>query len=179
MKKNYRAARAWKFLVLVQEPLSLHTGIVYRGGVTRRATPPVKYASSNRDGLQIPRGEEETIIRPRLVAISEYPECTSAAHRSASCCRSLALTFTVVLLMKHMFAVLHGGMEDYPFTLLTVLILRATGIIFPMLILMRTITAIQNSIRRQYEYQYEYQDSEDDTSNFIGANEDEDQHHSV
>ena len=24
---------------------SLHTGIVYRGGVTRRATPPVKYAS--------------------------------------------------------------------------------------------------------------------------------------
>ncbi|XP_075641370.1 uncharacterized protein LOC142613070 isoform X2 [Castanea sativa] len=134
---------------------------------------------SNRDGLQIPRGEEETIIRPRLVAISEYPECTSAADRSASCCRSLALTFTVVLLMKHMFAVLHGGTEDYPFTLLTVLILRATGIIFPMLILMRTITAIQNSIRRQYQYQYQYQDSDDDTSNFIGANEDEEQHHSV
>ncbi|KAK7823404.1 putative e3 ubiquitin ligase sud1 [Quercus suber] len=105
---------------------------------------------SNRDGLQIPRGEEETIIRARLVAISEYPECTSAAHRSASCCRSLALT---------------------------VLILRATGIIFPMLILMWTITAIQNSIRRQYQYQY--QDSDDDTSNFIGANEDEEQHHSV
>ena len=51
--------------------------------------------NSNRDGLQIPRGEEETIIRPRLVAISEYPECTSAAHRSASCCRSLALTVSL------------------------------------------------------------------------------------
>ncbi|XP_059435901.1 uncharacterized protein LOC132168854 isoform X2 [Corylus avellana] len=118
-----------------------------------------------RDSLQIPRREEEEEeISPRLEGISELSECTSEANRSASCCRKLALTFTVILLVRHFFAVLTGGTEDYPFTLLTVLILKTSGIIFPMLILMRTITAIQNSIRRQYE-----DDSE----------EDEQQHHAV
>lgn len=58
--------------------------------------------------------------------------------------------------------VLTGSDEDYPFTLLTVLILRASGIILPMYILIRTITAIQNSVRQQYRYHY--QDSDDETS---------------
>ncbi|XP_059435900.1 uncharacterized protein LOC132168854 isoform X1 [Corylus avellana] len=120
-----------------------------------------------RDSLQIPRREEEEEeISPRLEGISELSECTSEANRSASCCRKLALTFTVILLVRHFFAVLTGGTEDYPFTLLTVLILKTSGIIFPMLILMRTITAIQNSIRRQYE------DADD-------SEEDEQQHHAV
>ncbi|GLT71906.1 hypothetical protein SLA2020_438900 [Shorea laevis] len=125
-----------------------------------------------RDSVEIPRREEEE-MSPRLAGVGEYAECTSAANRSASCCRTLALIFTVILLVRHLFAVLSGGTEDYPFTLLTVLILRASGIIFPMLILMRTITAIQNSIRRQYE------DPDDDTSNFDGDDEEEQQHHAV
>ncbi|GMY17035.1 E3 ubiquitin-protein ligase MARCHF8 [Fagus crenata] len=126
-----------------------------------------------RDSLQIPRREQE-IINPRLRGINDYSECTSAADRSASWCRSLALTFTVILLVKHSLDVLRGGTEDYPFTLLTVLILRASGIIFPMLILMRTIAAIRNSLRTQY------QDSDDATSNLDGENEeDEQQHHLV
>ena len=45
----------------------------------------------NRDSLQIPRREQE-IINPRLRGINDYSECTSAADRSASWCRSLALT---------------------------------------------------------------------------------------
>ncbi|KAE8009370.1 hypothetical protein FH972_005810 [Carpinus fangiana] len=122
-----------------------------------------------RDSLQIPRREEEEEleISQRVGGgISESSECTSEANRSASCCRKLALTFTVILLVRHFFAVLTGGTEDYPFTLLTVLILKTSGIIFPMLLLMRTITAIQNSIRRQYE------DADD-------SEEDEQQHHAV
>ncbi|XP_062143529.1 uncharacterized protein LOC133851214 isoform X2 [Alnus glutinosa] len=129
-----------------------------------------------RESLQIPRREEEEAeeISPRLAAVSEYSECTSGENRGASCCRTLALIFTVILLVRHLFAVLSGGTEDYPFTLLTVLILRASGIILPMLILMRTITAIHNSLRSQYE------DTDDDTSNFEGdGEEDEQQHHAV
>lgn len=56
--------------------------------------------NSNRDSLQIPRGEHET-ESPRLVGLadglsltaeSEYAECNSAGDRNAGCCRSLALT---------------------------------------------------------------------------------------
>ncbi|XP_022727673.1 uncharacterized protein LOC111283405 isoform X2 [Durio zibethinus] len=92
-----------------------------------------------RDSLQIPRREIEPQHR-RLVALdegmnveNEFSQCTSAADRGASCCRSLALT---------------------------ILILRATGILLPMYILIRTITAIGNSVRRQYH------DSDEDTSNY-------------
>ncbi|KAF5455365.1 hypothetical protein F2P56_024954 [Juglans regia] len=126
-----------------------------------------------RESMQIPRREQE-VTNLGLGTMSEYSQCTSAADRSASCCRSLALTFTVILLVRHFFDLLNGGTEDYPFTLLTVLILKVSGIILPMLVLMRTVTAIQNSIRRHYE------DSEYDTSNLDGDNEeDEEQHHAV
>ncbi|XP_041018297.1 E3 ubiquitin-protein ligase MARCHF8 [Juglans microcarpa x Juglans regia] len=126
-----------------------------------------------RESMQIPRREQE-VTNPGLGTMSEYSQCTSAADRSASCCRSLALTFTVILLVRHFFDLLNGGTEDYPFTLLTVLILKVSGIILPMLILMRIVTAIQNSIKGHYE------DSEYDTSNLDGDNEeDEQQHHAV
>ncbi|KAK8588198.1 hypothetical protein V6N13_087142 [Hibiscus sabdariffa] len=94
----------------------------------------------------------------RLVAFAEEMnvenelfECTLAADRSASCCRSLALTFTVVLVVKHLFAVLNGETDHYPFALVTILFFRVTGIILPMYILIRTMTIIRNSIRRQYQ----------------------------
>ncbi|XWS36104.1 hypothetical protein CRYUN_Cryun20dG0055600 [Craigia yunnanensis] len=109
-----------------------------------------------RDSLQIPRRELEP-QHQRLVALAEgmnveneFSQCTSAADRGASCCRSLALTFTVVLLVKHLFAVLNGETDHYPFALLTILFFRATGILLPMYILIRTITAIRNSTQRQY-----------------------------
>ncbi|XWS36103.1 hypothetical protein CRYUN_Cryun20dG0055600 [Craigia yunnanensis] len=118
-----------------------------------------------RDSLQIPRRELEP-QHQRLVALAEgmnveneFSQCTSAADRGASCCRSLALTFTVVLLVKHLFAVLNGETDHYPFALLTILFFRATGILLPMYILIRTITAIRNSTQRQYH------DSDEDTSN--------------
>ncbi|KAK0583594.1 hypothetical protein LWI29_038538 [Acer saccharum] len=125
----------------------------------------IEAAVTIRDSLQVPRREHEPQSR-RLVAIAEglaaeshYTECRSAADRTATCCQSLALTFTVLLLLKHMFAVLAGETEQYPFTLVTILFLRATGIILPMFILIRTITAIKNSIQRHY------QDLDDDSSN--------------
>ncbi|XP_008235196.1 PREDICTED: uncharacterized protein LOC103334049 isoform X2 [Prunus mume] len=141
-----------------------------------------------RDSVQVPRRDQEPRsprldlerVQPIENVYSSQSQCSSAADRSASCCRSLALLFTVVLLVRHLFVVLTGSDEDYPFTLLTVLILRASGIILPMYILIRTITAIQNSVRQQYRYHY--QDSDDETSD-PGDNqeeeEEEDQHHSV
>ncbi|KAJ6680086.1 AMINOACYLTRANSFERASE E1 UBIQUITIN-ACTIVATING ENZYME-RELATED [Salix purpurea] len=135
-----------------------------------------------RDSLEIPRREHDpenqelgAMPAERATAGAEYSHCTSAADRSAACCRYLALTFTVLMLLKHLFATLTGGTEDYPFTLVTLLVLRACGILFPMYVVFRTIAAIHKSIR------YQYQDSEDDedyTSSSDGdESEDQDEHH--
>ncbi|XVE77540.1 hypothetical protein DITRI_Ditri13aG0071400 [Diplodiscus trichospermus] len=125
----------------------------------------IEAAVTIRDSLQIPRRELEP-QHQRLVALAEgmnvdneFSQCTTAGGRGTSCCRSLALTFTVVLLLKHLFAVLNGETDHYPFALFTILFFRATGILLPMYIIIRTITAIGNSFGRQYHY------SEEDTSN--------------
>ncbi|CAJ1875649.1 unnamed protein product [Sphenostylis stenocarpa] len=123
---------------------------------------PPKKSKINDEAMSIREEEEESngrieIMVEGVAMENDYSECSSAADRSASCCRSLAIAFTLVLLVRHFFAVLSNGTEDYPFTLLTVIILKASGIIIPMYIVIKIIGAIQNSSQR-------YEDSDDDTS---------------
>ncbi|KAK7269616.1 hypothetical protein RIF29_22349 [Crotalaria pallida] len=103
---------------------------------------------------------------------NHYSECTSATDRSASCCRSLALSFTLILLVRHLFELLTNGLEDYPFTILTVFILRASGIIIPMYIIIKTFGGIHKNTQRHY-----HQDSEDDTSMSDGDDEENETWH--
>lgn len=114
----------------------------------------IEAAVTIRDSLQVPRAEPEpqspTSLAPGAPIEAVYSECASAADRGAACCRALALTFTVFLLLRHMLDVLSGRPEEYPFALVTVLVLRMSGIVVPMYILIRTITAVQNSIRQRY-----------------------------
>jgi hypothetical protein len=59
-------------------------------------------------------------------------------------------------LIKHAFDAVYGT-EEYPYTIFTVLTLKAIGILLPMLVIIRTITAIQRSLR------YQILESEEDT----------------
>ncbi|GMI69467.1 hypothetical protein like AT1G02610 [Hibiscus trionum] len=122
----------------------------------------IEAAVTIRDSLQIPRRE----VEPQHQDENEYFQCTSAAERGAACCRSMALTFTVVLLVKHLFAVINGETDHYPFALLMILVMRATGILIPMYIVIRSITAIRNNIRRRRQ-----QDSEETS---VSEDEDDD-----
>ncbi|KAK8693779.1 hypothetical protein V6N13_071348 [Hibiscus sabdariffa] len=138
----------------------------YTVPVPSKKSQLIEAAVTIRESLQIPRTEDED---ERLVALAEemnvereLSECTSAADRGASCCRSLALTFTVVLLVKQLFAVINGETDHYPFALLTILFLRATGIIVPMYMLIRTITIIRNIIRRQHHEHDEHISNSDE-----------------
>ncbi|XP_043710784.1 uncharacterized protein LOC122659736 isoform X2 [Telopea speciosissima] len=101
------------------------------------------------------RRQERELRNPGLMAIvaaePDYSECSSAAERSASCCRSVALTFGVLLLLKHLLALLAGETDHYAFTILILFVLRAGGIILPLYIMMRTITAIQRIMHRQHQ----------------------------
>ncbi|KAL4293801.1 hypothetical protein AHAS_Ahas18G0164400 [Arachis hypogaea] len=78
------------------------------------------------------------------------------------------MQFTLILLVRHLFAALTSDMEDYPFTILTVFILRARGIIVPMYIIIRTIGGIHSSIHRHY-----HQDSNDNDTSTISDGDDE------
>ncbi|XP_010523179.1 PREDICTED: uncharacterized protein LOC104801569, partial [Tarenaya hassleriana] len=130
----------------------------------------VEAAVTIRDSLQISRREN---ARRRIRReISDSPECNSAAaDRCVSCCRTLVLTFSVVLLVKHALDVIYG-IEKYPFTVLTVLVLKAIGILLPMVVILRTIAAVQKSLRHQYP------ESEDDEgSNYEDEDEDEQHRH--
>ncbi|KAL2510488.1 RING/FYVE/PHD zinc finger superfamily protein [Abeliophyllum distichum] len=111
-----------------------------------------------RGSLEVPRREPE---QQNAVQILDS-ECASAADRSASWCRSVAVIFTVLLLVRCLLAVLTRGTGDYPFSLLTLLIVKAGGILLPMYILIRTITAIQSSIRHQYQNSDNHMSSSDE-----------------
>ncbi|KDP28247.1 hypothetical protein JCGZ_14018 [Jatropha curcas] len=139
-------------------------------------------AMTIRDSVEIPRREHDPeslgnlAIEEGVTVDSAYSECASAADRSASYCRSLALTFTALLLLKHLFATLTGGTEDYPFTILTILVLRASGILLPMFLVIRTIAAVQKIIKRQYQELDDEEENEDDTSTNSDGDEDAQQH---
>ncbi|KAL5155778.1 hypothetical protein HKD37_19G054787 [Glycine soja] len=132
--------------------------IAYRDGATKKEIQPVKYVSREEEE---PSNARIEIMVEGVEMESDYSECSSAADRSASCCRSLAIAFTLVLLVRHLFAVLTYGTEDYPFTLLTVIILKASGIIIPMYIVIKIIGAIQNSIQHYQDSDYDEDDEND------------------
>jgi hypothetical protein len=63
------------------------------------------------------------------------------------------LQFTVVLLLRHLAAVVTvGAANQYAFGILTVYMLRASGILLPFYLVMRLISAIQQE-QRQYRLQ--------------------------
>ncbi|KAG6415254.1 hypothetical protein SASPL_122660 [Salvia splendens] len=106
---------------------------------------PIDATVTIRGSLEVPRNEQEE----NEIVETEH-QCEDADHRSPSFCITLALILTALLLTRHLFAVITGA-GDYPFSLLTVLIARASGIVVPMYILIRILSALQNNIRHHYQ----------------------------
>ncbi|XP_071726645.1 uncharacterized protein [Rutidosis leptorrhynchoides] len=114
--------------------------------VTIRGSLEVPRTNENHETLAIDEEEEEESLVER-----EYEECSSAADSTASMCRTLALIFTVLLLIRHFIGVLLGEAGDYPFTLLTLLLMKACGILLPMYFIMRLIDVVHNSFTRPHQ----------------------------
>nr|XP_043621147.1 E3 ubiquitin-protein ligase MARCHF8 [Erigeron canadensis] len=119
------------------------------------APPPKKDVHTIRGSLEVPRADEDlettVITEDESLAEREHEECSSAADTTASIFRTLALIFTVLLLIRHFIGVLIGETGDYPFTLLTLLLIKACGILLPMYIIMRVIDVVHNSITRPHQ----------------------------
>ncbi|KAM0888397.1 hypothetical protein ACQ4PT_028357 [Festuca glaucescens] len=132
----------------------------YEPGYT---APPKKrrvahVAVTIRGSLEVPmadyqEAENALLLGPDAVAGDPaYAECARDAGRSASWCRSLTVTFTVVLLLRHLVAMETAGAADQSFNLLTVYLLRASGILLPFYVVMRLISAVQHG-QMQYRLQ--------------------------
>ncbi|GER44354.1 RING/FYVE/PHD zinc finger superfamily protein [Striga asiatica] len=163
MKKSLKALKALRPLALVRVLSSLHTETVYRDGAMKRAIQLVKFAY--RESLGVTRDEQEQENIGQVFETEDYEsECAYEANKSASCCRLVALIITALLLTRHLFGVVIGE-ETYPFSLLTVIIVKSSGIILPMYILTRISAAIHNSIRHHQqiygmEFENEYGDEQ-------------------
>ncbi|KAF8394651.1 hypothetical protein HHK36_020867 [Tetracentron sinense] len=143
----------------------------------------VDAAVTIRTSLDVSRQDQE-LHNPGLMAIistegrileTDDSEFSSTTDRSTSCFRSVAFTFTILLLARHFLSVLMGETDHYAFTLLTLLVLRASGILLPMYILVKLITVMQNNLQRYY---HEFDD--DAASNHQRDEEQDEQlHHTV
>ncbi|KAK9086317.1 hypothetical protein Syun_028711 [Stephania yunnanensis] len=127
-------------------------------------TPPKKTQADDvavtiRGSLEVPRQIHE-LHNPGLMAIvaiddsdsieTDYSECSSAAERSANCFRSIAIMFTIFLLVRHLLSILTSEADQYAFTLVTLFLLRACGVLLPLYIIVRVVSGIQNSLQRLY-----------------------------
>ncbi|XP_077242368.1 uncharacterized protein LOC143882856 [Tasmannia lanceolata] len=95
---------------------------------------------------------------PRFIAMvaadrdfldSDYDDYSSHSARSMICCRSVAVIFMVLLVLRHTLPIIISGAEEYSFTLFILLLLRTAGILIPVYIMVRALTAIQR--RRQQQ----------------------------
>ncbi|XP_009401641.2 uncharacterized protein LOC103985615 [Musa acuminata AAA Group] len=108
-----------------------------------------------RGSLEIPRPNYDPenqgfVIASDDAAGSNYPECSAASSRSVSCCRYVAIMFTIMLLIRHFITVTTVGADQFPFSIATVFLLRASGIILPFYLVMQFISAVQLA-QRQYQ----------------------------
>nr|CAB3472973.1 unnamed protein product [Digitaria exilis] len=126
--------------------------------VPPKKLPPADVAVTIRESLEVPRLNYEPEEQEDAAALAsagdpEYAECARTAGRSASWCRSVAVTFTIVLLLRHLVTVATvGAANQFAFSLLTVYLLRASGILLPFYVVMRLISVIQQG-QRQYRLQ--------------------------
>ncbi|XP_062209122.1 uncharacterized protein LOC133910898 [Phragmites australis] len=128
--------------------------------VPPKKAQPADVAVTIRGSLEVTRlnyepEEEEEDDAPLIGAAGdlEYAECARSAGRSASWCRSVAVTFTIVLLLRHLVSVVTvGAANQHAFSILTVYLLRASGILLPFYVVMRLISVIQQG-QRQYRLQ--------------------------
>ncbi|XP_074571220.1 uncharacterized protein LOC141827795 [Curcuma longa] len=90
-----------------------------------------------------------------------YEECSTSSQRGATFCRSVAIMLTVMLLVRHFFAVLMLGSGQFAFGILTfdqVFVLRACGIVIPFYVIMRLIAVVQKAQLQHHLEQHHQED---------------------
>ncbi|KAJ4960939.1 hypothetical protein NE237_020849 [Protea cynaroides] len=84
----------------------------------------------------------------------DYDEYSAATSRSLLCCRTVAIIFIVLLVLRHALPIVASGAVEYSFPLLILLLLRAAGILLPIYIIGRAVMAIKRRRQQQEPQMY-------------------------
>ncbi|XP_072966217.1 uncharacterized protein [Typha angustifolia] len=84
-----------------------------------------------------------------LIGGSDYDDYSSLRTRSSIGCRSVAIIFMVLLVLRHILPLIISGAEQYSFTLFSLLVLRTAGVIFPIVVMVRAVATFHRRRRQQ------------------------------
>ncbi|XP_039065830.1 uncharacterized protein LOC120211344 [Hibiscus syriacus] len=110
-----------------------------------------------RGNWQISRRE---LNNPRVIAVvstnhslldSGYDEYLASTTRSSIGYRTVAIIFMLLLVLRHVLPSVLNGSDDYTFPLSTLLLLRTAGIILPICVMVKVMTALHRHRRRQQQ----------------------------
>ncbi|KAG6426824.1 hypothetical protein SASPL_111058 [Salvia splendens] len=159
MKEKWKAARPWNRLVIVLE----HSRYCIQRWCDEKGNTTCEICLQKfKPGYSAPAKKQQEIIHTAetislFVAINDgevdsieeifEPEhCRRCVAAYAGCRRSLALV--------NLFDAIIGGTQGYPFSVVTVFLVKATGIIVPMYMLFWLTEVIHNTIiNHKYYYQ--------------------------
>lgn len=79
----------------------------------------------------------------------DYDDYPSHSRSSMKCCRSVAIIFVVLLILRHTLPVMIHGVEEYSFTVFILLLLRIAGILLPVYLMARALTGIRRQHRQR------------------------------
>ncbi|XP_058099858.1 uncharacterized protein LOC131244236 [Magnolia sinica] len=130
-----------------------------RKGKTRSENKYQLYKSSSppmgRRNWEISRRD---LRNPQFIAVvatdhdfmdADYNEYSSQSARSMICCHSVAVIFMVLLVLRHMLPITVSRAEECSFTIFVLLWLRTVGILVPVYIMTRALTAIHHRLQQQ------------------------------
>ncbi|KAL1556652.1 hypothetical protein AAHA92_12245 [Salvia divinorum] len=113
------------------------------------ASPPIfRFGVNLRGNWQIARRD---LNNPHIIAMvaadhrfldPEYDEHAASTSRSIVCCRTVAIIFMVLLIMRHTLPVVVSRAGNYSLPLFMFLVLRVAGIILPICIILKVVTYI-------------------------------------
>ncbi|KAL2546056.1 RING/FYVE/PHD zinc finger superfamily protein [Forsythia ovata] len=78
----------------------------------------------------------------------DYDEYEISTSRSIICCRSIAILFMILLILRHTLPIIVSRAGNYSFPLIMLLLLRISGIILPICIILKAVTSV---IRRRQQ----------------------------
>ncbi|KAL5726631.1 hypothetical protein ACHQM5_009660 [Ranunculus cassubicifolius] len=92
----------------------------------------------------------------------DYDEYSAQSTRSLIYCRTVALIFMILLILRHTLPIIISGNEEYSFALVMLLLLRTAGILVPIYIILKAVTAIQYRRSQQARDDLSLSSSEDE-----------------
>lgn len=79
----------------------------------------------------------------------DYDEYSVHTTSSIICCRTVAIIFMILLILRHTLPIIISGNHEYSMALVMLLLLRTAGILLPIYIMVKAVAAVQHCRNRQ------------------------------